>query len=374
LDLSHFYNFSHIFFFLTLMTMRTTRRCWAIPLLLITVWAGRDPPQHCQAAAFQPTQHFTASRQRPSAAQYGGKRLRQQQQQQQHVAVWWGASNVLIQQNDNGDETESSAFLLTERNSKRHIPRSVFQWIFQSRRKVDSTSSTTTALESSAPLLPRQPQQPQHPLSTIRKKKSRLRSFRKAVRAFTVSLFLAMILRVGSCEAAAAAVTGGRMGGSFKPSTSRSYSPSSSSSSSSSWGSGRSSSLGYRPLLAPPMVHHYSSPQIVFYPRTTFYGAQAISTTTYSPTAANILIVTGTGALLAFGAYQHLSQNNFYSGYISDEKSVLGPGATTASMTVCLDVPNRNSPDSILYRLERLSEKVDTSRREGVQDLISNGM
>lgn len=51
--------------------------------------------------------------------------------------------------------------------------------------------------------------------------------------------------------------------------------------------------------------------------------------------------------------------------------SVLGPGVSVAELSIALDVSDRDSPNSILSALSRLSKTARTDRRSGVQNLTS---
>jgi uncharacterized membrane protein len=51
--------------------------------------------------------------------------------------------------------------------------------------------------------------------------------------------------------------------------------------------------------------------------------------------------------------------------------SPLGPGVTVFSMTVCLNVPDRNDPTSILTKLHNIAETSNTATRQGVQSLMA---
>jgi Protein of unknown function (DUF1517) len=48
-------------------------------------------------------------------------------------------------------------------------------------------------------------------------------------------------------------------------------------------------------------------------------------------------------------------------------------GATITSITVSLDVPNKDDPKSILYRLKRISTTANTVTNRGLQDLVTAG-
>jgi len=182
------------------------------------------------------------------------------------------------------------------------------------------------------------------------------RSFRTRVAKFAGALLVVFAIHSN----AAWAVTGGRMGGSFGPST-RSSSPPVSRS--------RPSSLPrtrYYPNTG-PRIHIHTNP----FPSTQVYGSYGRAETYYTPvarrfSATDALLLTGTAGLIAYGFTNNRRQDG--------ETSPLGPGATVASVTVCLDVPNRRDPNSVLNRLKRVSDQADTSRRESVQKLVADGM
>jgi hypothetical protein len=81
----------------------------------------------------------------------------------------------------------------------------------------------------------------------------------------------------------------------------------------------------------------------------------------------DILILTGTGLLLAYGF-----RNNFRLPS-SEDDSRLGPGITVGSLTVAMEVPNRDDPNNILAKLSRISMSADTESQRGIQDLLSSG-
>jgi hypothetical protein len=79
-----------------------------------------------------------------------------------------------------------------------------------------------------------------------------------------------------------------------------------------------------------------------------------------------VVLLTGTGALLAYGFAKNRDDSDLGS-------SALGPGVSVASITLALDVPNRDDPGNILAKLKRIAEAADTGTRRGVQTLVSNG-
>jgi hypothetical protein len=104
---------------------------------------------------------------------------------------------------------------------------------------------------------------------------------------------------------------------------------------------------------------YYPSPSHLFHSRTCDAPARRFG-------VADAIILGGTGYIL-------------YTAFIkprdgSDRHHPLGEGASVASITLALSVPDRDDFYSILNKLKRLAESSDTSTRSGVQTLVSNGM
>ena len=183
--------------------------------------------------------------------------------------------------------------------------------------------------------------------------------FRTTTRSFLLTAFFAFSLFVS----AASAVSGGRAGGSFG----KSHSPSSSGSSTSIHRSSPSRgypSRGYSSRL-------YYSPGIRMFPYRTCYppSTRVYHSVSYDApvrrvSAADLIVLGGTG-LLVYSAFSKATKS---------PGSALGSGASVASMTVCLNVPDRDNFYSILSKLKRLVESADTGTREGVQTLVASGM
>jgi len=193
----------------------------------------------------------------------------------------------------------------------------------------------------------------------------RLKTLRRRVAVLAVALFL--FAATATCSFAA--VSAGRTGGSFGPSSS------SSSSTQHSYSTGRSYSRSL-----PIQIHSYNyyspPPWITFrlggnhqrqvYAR--YDAAPVVASKRFS--ASDVMLLTGTGALIVYGF-----ANNYRGrgGRRDSTTSPLGPGASVASVTLSLNVPNRDDPNCILNRLRVLSERADTRSRKGVQDLVSEG-
>ena len=166
-----------------------------------------------------------------------------------------------------------------------------------------------------------------------------------------------------------AAMSGGRMGGSFssRPSMSR-PAPSSSYRGGGYGGGGYYSrpgitvapyaGFGYSPFYAPPVI--YGGPGIVTYGRgpglfdLIFFGGFMF-----------VLFNIVTGALGSATS----STSSFFD--TSDTTSVLGPGTSVIKLSVAMEVPNRDDSNSILGVLGRLARTAKTDSRVGVQNLTS---
>jgi Protein of unknown function (DUF1517) len=224
---------------------------------------------------------------------------------------------------------------------------------------------------------------------------NRMNPIRRMICCLTVAVWISLYtlfvptISLGTAHAAAAVPTGGRMGGgSFKPSTSRNIGTSSSSSSSR---HGRITSLPRPTTSAQPrgMLHTTTShtqqhqlPRIFNTPiiLNSVSGYRTSGSGWYAPThdravllsrvsTKDIVLVTGTGMLLAYGYQKNSARNRNDDG----TDSLLGYGYTVGSMTVALDIPNRSSTtDNILHRLNQLAMSADTMTKRGLQDLLSS--
>ena len=183
--------------------------------------------------------------------------------------------------------------------------------------------------------------------------RQRLSVFRRRALAFAMAFALVISTRAG----VASAVSGGRSGGSFGSKTRAPISRPMS----------RPSS-GYRPRYSSPM-----RPNVMIHsgPRYSMSTTQWSMGTTTRPvnrlTPSEITVLTATGGILLYGYLNNKDRLK------NGPDSPLGPGATMASVTVALNVPDRDDPSSITHSLRRISLRSDTSSRKGVQDLISEG-
>lgn len=180
--------------------------------------------------------------------------------------------------------------------------------------------------------------------------------------------FLSLVMFWALCAGPAfAGGSGGRSGGSFKRAPSPSYSRPAPS----------------RSYSRPPV--HYSRPPVRVYmppPRVMYHNPRPHVTVIHGPSnyqpygpvdrkpisAKDVAFVVGAGALVAYGVSTQLTKER------DENSSALGPGVSVSRITVSLSVPDRDAPDSILKRLQQLSSNARTNTREGVQQLVSNGM
>lgn len=176
-----------------------------------------------------------------------------------------------------------------------------------------------------------------------------------------------LLLNVSMLNSPALARSGGRMGGSFK-SSSR---PSMSRPSYSSRPSMPSRSYGYntRHYGRSLPLYFRSRPQVVFDhggPTTQLYSSfdRPVAVTRRFPKT-EVLLLAGTGILIA----SRLSGKDY--GRDDKHTSALGPGFSVVSVTVALDVPNRDDPSSILAKLKRQALTTKTVSRGGVQGMMS---
>jgi uncharacterized membrane protein len=77
-------------------------------------------------------------------------------------------------------------------------------------------------------------------------------------------------------------------------------------------------------------------------------------------------LVTGAGLLVAYKVSNELQKER------EQTSSALGAGFSVAKLTVAMNVPDRDAPNSILRKLKRLSETSRTDTRQGVQRLVSS--
>ena len=115
-----------------------------------------------------------------------------------------------------------------------------------------------------------------------------------------------------------------------------------------------SQSFLFRPFLS-PFSYGYGSPGVVVANPNPFSGI--VFLVGFCVLASTLLSSVGSSAV------------DTLSGTTS--QSVLGPGVSVVELSVALDVPNRDSPNSILSALDRLSRTARTDSRVGLQNLSS---
>jgi uncharacterized membrane protein len=181
-------------------------------------------------------------------------------------------------------------------------------------------------------------------------------------------------------DPANAAMSGGRMGGSFSSAPRQSISrPMPSRQSTRSYSSGGYQSGYARPgLTIAPTIglggYGYNPFYNPFYaPQPLLYGGPSVVAVSRGFSLLDALLVGGAGyiiwnAISARSDAGAMTDTGFWS---DSDASVLGSGTSVIQMSVALQVPDRDDRNSILSVLERLSQTARTDSRVGIQNLAS---
>jgi len=182
---------------------------------------------------------------------------------------------------------------------------------------------------------------------------------------------------------ALAVQSGGRMGGSFSGSSSRSSSSSSRSYStpSRSYGGSSSYSSGYRRGYSSGLSSGYSRRPSVTVVSPSYYRRPFLSPFSYGYGSPGVVVANPNpfSGLVFFVGFCVLASTllSTVGSSAADtlnsatSQSVLGPGVSVVELSVALDVPDRDSPNSILSALDRLFRTARTDSRVGLQNLSS---
>jgi uncharacterized membrane protein len=177
-----------------------------------------------------------------------------------------------------------------------------------------------------------------------------------------------------------AAMSGGRMGGSYSaPRQSMSRpSPSRSASYSRGYSSGYSSGYYSRPSVAiTPGIGYGYNPFFGFGGGGGgYYGGPGIVSVARGPSFFDLLFVGGflfVASNILNNAGRGISSGMSWAddSLAGDVMSSLGPGTSVVQLSVALEVPDRDDPNSILSVLNRLSKTASTDSRVGIQNLTS---
>ena len=177
-----------------------------------------------------------------------------------------------------------------------------------------------------------------------------------------------------------AAMSGGRMGGSYsRPAMSRSM-PSPSRSYGGGYSSGYSRSysrpsIAITPVITPGIGYGYSPFVSPFSPFPGYYGGGygggaviARGPSVFDLIFLGSLLVVGTNILQKASSP---SLGTSFGGFGTSTSSALGAGTSVVKVSVAMEVPNRDDPSSILSVLNRLSKTAKTDSRVGIQNLTS---
>jgi hypothetical protein len=177
------------------------------------------------------------------------------------------------------------------------------------------------------------------------------------------------------------AVTGGRVGGSFGKSDRSSAPRMGRMPSTRLYGTSRPPPVRVHHYYAPPSpirINQYAPPILIRppprrqaivqspAPEAPLRVRDSSDQVTVIKAVRDVAIVVGLGALVV---YAMRPESPFGNGV----ESPLGTGATVATITLSLNVPDRTQPDCILERLKRLALNANTATRKGVQDLVTEG-
>ena len=195
------------------------------------------------------------------------------------------------------------------------------------------------------------------------------------------ALSLALLL---SPLSANAAMSGGRLGGSFPSQSRQSYSrpsaPSYGRGYSQGFRSGYGSGYYSRPsITVAPFVSPFGggfSPFFSPFPRPFYYGSPGVITYSRGPSFLDLLVFGGISFVI-FNAVRSaasgvkLADSTSSWAEAASATSALGSGTSVVQLSVALEVPNRDSPTSILSVLDRLSQTARTDSRVGLQNLTN---
>ena len=160
-----------------------------------------------------------------------------------------------------------------------------------------------------------------------------------------------------------AAPSGGRMGGSFGGGGSSRSSPTRSYSSPS-----RSYSRGYSRGYG---AGYYSRPSITVVPSgNPYYYSPGGVVVRRGPSVLDVFFF-GVFALVMVQAFKNFGNDTSWDEDVTS--NALGNGVTVAQISVALNVPDKDSPSSILRYLNQLSRTARTDTRVGVSNLVSQG-
>ena len=119
------------------------------------------------------------------------------------------------------------------------------------------------------------------------------------------------------------------------------------------------------------LYHLHLSTHSPFYsPFTPFYARPSGVVVSSGPSFFSLFLFAGFALFVASALSSFGSSTSDTLSSITNQ-SVLGSGVSVAEISVALEVPNRDSPNSILSSLDRLSRTARTDSRVGLQDLTS---
>ena len=233
----------------------------------------------------------------------------------------------------------------------------------------EAEGSTTSSLQREKPR--RKSNNPTPALVSAWNKSGFTLPSNKKPAAFMLGLTLMLATIFSASNPALAAMSGGRVGGGSygrssmsRPAPTRSYS--------------RGGSYGYTPrtnIYVNPGPRFYGPPIIPFAPIVPFTPFGAGVAVARGPSFFDILFFGAVATVIA-NTVRGFGQSTMDQWSDTDTGSSmmatpLGRGTTVAKISVAMQVPNRDDPQSILNVLPRLAQSAQTERRAGLQNLTS---
>mmetsp|Transcript_125872 Transcript_125872/g.187869 ORF Transcript_125872/g.187869 Transcript_125872/m.187869 type:complete len:431 (-) Transcript_125872:192-1484(-) len=174
-----------------------------------------------------------------------------------------------------------------------------------------------------------------------------------------------------------AAMSGGRMGGSYSAPRQSMSRPAPSSSYSRGYSSGYSTGYYSRPSVAITPGIGYGYNPFFGFGGGGYYGGPGVISVARGPSFFDLLFFGGflfVASSILTNAGKGISSGGTMSSWADsarDSMSSLGPGTSVVQLSVALEVPNRDDPNSMLSVLNRLSQTASTDSRVGIQNLTS---
>jgi len=222
------------------------------------------------------------------------------------------------------------------------------------------------ATENLQPIIVQEPTKATNAIAIV---SQNLRKFLKVVAKNHVALIMTAILALSlvfNPLPAMAVPSGGRMGGSFSSKSQSAPRVRSNYGSSSSYNRGYSRGYNTGSYYSRPSPSIYVNP-LPFWRPSYYYSSPGVIVQSRGPGLLTFLVFGGMAFAVA-NAFRNFTPTEDTWGDVS---SALGPGVSVAQVSVAMEVPKRDDPNSILSVLDRLAYTAKTDSRVGLQNLTS---